>query len=404
MSEGVTENGIVVKTATELETELVEGFKEIYGKDINLDSNTQDGQRIGLLVQMGADLRELAKEVYNCGNPDYCRGPVQDVRFKINNITRKGGTFTIVPITIKVKSTVTLNGLDANYNNVNATAYGASDNSGNQYFLIDTVTLEKGEHTLPFRAQKIGLVQPVIGTIVNQITIKTEVESVINNSAPTSYGVTQESDESFALRREKSPENRSQNGIDAMRSQLLELDGVTEAYVYAHDYENHPDEPDADGIKPHYIWAIVEGGANSEIATVIYANAGGAGMKGNVKLAIPTTSGQMFTTRFDRTEATPLYIRFNLQETVKGTLFDIDAIKKYIADNLTYTINELAETSKPTAMARTAIESNGGNGVPVDLEISLDGEDWKDYIPCPTKQNKFTVDTSRITITEIDLI
>ena len=375
MPDELTENGLTVKTATELETELKEGFKEIYGKNINLDSNTQDGQRVGLLVQMGTDLRELAKEIYNCGNPDYCRGTVQDVRFKMNNITRKGGTFTIVPITIKVKSTVTLNGLDANYNDVNATAYGVSDNSGNQYFLIDTVTLQKGEHTLPFRAQKIGLVQPVIGTIVNQISIKTEVESVINNSAPTSIGVTQETDENFALRREQSPENRSQNGTDSMRSQLLELEGVTEAYVYSHDYEKYPDGPD-----------------------------GGAGMKGDVELAIPSVSGQMVTIRFDRTEATPLHIRFNLQETVKGSLFDMDAIKKYIADNLTYKMNELAETSKPTAIARTAIESNGGNGVPVDLEISLNGSNWKDYIPCPTKQNKFTVDTSRITITEIDLV
>lgn len=404
MPDELTENGLTVKTANELEADLIEGFKNIYGEDINLDSNTQDGQRIGLLVQMGTDLRELAKEIYNYGNPDYCRGIIQDIRYKLNNITRKGGTFTIVPITLKVKSTVTLDGLDANYNDVSATSYGVSDNSGNQFFLIDTITLEKGTYTLPFRAQKMGVVQPIIGTIVNQVTIKTEIESVINNSAPTSIGIEQETDELFALRREKAIENRSQNGIDSMRSQLLDLEGVTDAYVYSHDYDNYPDTVDADGIKPHYIWAIVEGGANSEIATVIYANSGGAGMKGEVELKIPTTSGQQFTVRFDRTEAVPLYIKFDLQETVKDTLFDFDAIKEYIANNLLYDMNELAETSKPVAIARTAIETNRGNGVPANLEISLDGIDWVDYIPCPDKKSKFTVDTSRITITEIDLI
>lgn len=403
MPDELTRNGLTVKTANELEAELISGFKEIYGEEINLDSNTQDGQRIGLLVQMGIDLRELAKEIYNCGNPDYCRGPIQDVRYKLNNMTRKGGSFTIVPITIKAKSTITLDGLDANYNDVNATSYGVSDNSGNQYFLIDTTTIQAGTHVLPFRAQKIGFIQPIIGTITNQITIKTEIESVINNSAPTSYGINQETDENFALRRERSPENRSQNGIDAMRSQLLELEGVTEAFVYSHDFDKYPDTVDADGINPHYIWVIVEGGANSEIATVIYANVGGAGMKGEIELLIPTTSGQPFLTRFDRTVATPLYIRFNLQETVKNALFDMNAIKQYIADNLTYNMNELAETSKPTAIARDAINSNGGNGVPVDLEISINGTSWVDYIPCPSKKNKFTVDTSKITITEINL-
>lgn len=32
MPDELTENGLTVKTATELETELKEGFKEIYGK------------------------------------------------------------------------------------------------------------------------------------------------------------------------------------------------------------------------------------------------------------------------------------------------------------------------------------------------------------------------------------
>lgn len=403
MPDLLNENGLQVKTSNEIQEEFETEYKRIYGQNINLDSNTADGQLIGILTQANTDLRELMVDVYNSFNPDMVRGTVQDVRYEINNLVRKGGTFTIVPLTLTVKSTVTLNGLDADYNDVTATAYGASDNNGNQYFLIDSVTLEAGIHTLPFRAQNIGLVQPIVGTITNQIYTLTEITSIINNTAPTSLGVPQETDEEFALRRERSTENRSQNNNDAMRGQLLELEGVTDAYVYNHDYENYPNSIDANGIPLHYIWVIVEGGANTDIATVIYANSGGAGMKGSISVETVTTSGQTFVSKFDRVTALPLYIKFDIQETVENTIFDMDGIKEYIADNLIYSIDEFAETSKPTDIARQAIIANGGNGVPVNLRISLDGTNWKDYIPSQGKNDKFTVDTSKITITEINL-
>lgn len=396
-------SGLSLKSYNDIKADLEAGYKRIYGDDVDLNSNTADGQTIGIFAQACADVRELIREVYNSGSPTYCRGTVQDVRYAINYLKRKGGTFTIVPMTLTISSTVTLQGLDANYNDVTASAYGASDNSGNRYFLIDTVTLLPGENTVPFRAQNIGAVLPTVGTITNPIEIVKGVDKVINDTAPTSIGVDQETDDLFSLRRQRSPENRAQNNIDAMRAQLLALDGVSDAYVYDHDYENYPDSVDADGILPHYIWPIVEGGSNADIAVVLYANCGAAGMKGEVEVPTVTASGRSFLTRFDRSEAQPLYIRFDLQEVVANTEFDIEGIKQYIADNLIYSINEYAETSKVTEVAKLAVESVGGNAVAINVEISSNGEDWVDFIFAPSKKSVFTVDTSRIEITEINL-
>ena len=397
------ETGLTLKSANTIREELVNGYKGIYGKDINLDSNTQDGQLIDLLTQINVDLREVIREVYNTGNPDTCRGTIQDVRYRINNLYRKGGTFTIVPITLKVSKTVELEGLDSEYNNVNATAYGFADNSGNNYYLLDSETFTPGEYVRSFRASKIGDIEPVVGTITNPIEIVVGVDSGINASAPITVGINQETDEDFCTRRERSTSDKSQNSIDGLRAQLLDLDGVSDAFVYNHDYENYPNGEDADGIPPHYIWAIVEGGANSDIATAIYANCGGAGTKGDVSVNIPTASGQTFTAHFDRVISTPLYIRFDLQEIVKDTYFDIEGIKDFIVDNLSYETNEVAETSKPTEVARTALSAFGGAGVPINLEISTDGINYVDYIPSASKQHKFTVDITRIEITEINL-
>lgn len=396
-------NGLSIKTFNDIRDQLEAGFKEIHGEDIDLGSHTSDGQVINIFAQIQTDLRELIREIYNTLTPEYCRGAIQDIRYRINHLRRNKGTFTIVPMTITVAKTVTLQGLDADYNDVLASAYGATDDSGNKYYLIDTVTLTAGVHVVPFRAQNVGYNLPIIGTIVNPITIKSEVQSLINNSAPTSIGTAEESDEAYQLRRDRSPEFRAQNCADAMRAQLLALDGVSDAYVYEHDYENYPDTIDADGIPLHYVWPIVEGGSNADIATVLYANCGAAGLKGAVEVDTVTASGRTFTTHFDRSVAIPLYVRFDLQKTASDINIDIEAVKQYIAQSLIYKINEFADTSKPTEVSRMALESNGGGGVPVNLEVSIDGTNYTDYIPCPNKKSIFTVDTSRIDITEINL-
>ena len=401
MADTLDTNGLVVKTSQEIQTELETAYKTIYGDDIVLDSNSADGQLIGILTQFNTDIREMITETYNTFNPDMCRGQIQDVRFKLNGIERQGGTFTIVDIDLVTDRTLTLSGLDADYNDVNATAFGVQDNAGNQYYLIDTVTITAGTHSLPFRSATLGANIPTVGTLTSMVTVVQGVTSVDNASAPTTVGVNQETDEAFALRREKSYEYRSQNSNDAMLAQLYALDGVSQAFVYGHDYENYPSGDDADGIPLHYIWVIVEGGANSDIGTVIYANVGGAGTVGAVSTNVPTSSGQVYVSKFDRVESSDLHIKFQIQPTVSGFIFDDASIKTYISENLTYNAYEYAETSKVTAMCLEAINANGGGGVPVNVEISSNGSTWVDYLTVATKKNKFVVSDSNITITEV---
>ena len=403
VKDALNENGLSLLSANDIRNNLVESFKGIYGSDINLDSNTQDGQIIDIITQMSVDLRELYRAYYNSMNPDMCRGSIQDVRFRINNLWRKGGSFTIVPMTLVISKTVELEGLDANYNDVNAVAYGVVDDSGNTYYLIDSETFPPGTYIRSFRADNYGDINPVVGTIVNQQRIVKGVDRVSNDSAAISVGVEEEFDEAFAKRRQKSIERGSQSSADALRAQILNIEGVTDAFVYEHDYENYPNVVDADGILPGYIWVIVEGGSNEDIGAAIYAHTSGCGTKGEVSVETITNSGQKFVRRFDRVVGVPLHIKFSLQETVKDTVFDMDGIKQSIADLLIYETYELAETSKVTEIARIAIDNNGGGGVPVNVEISLNGEDYVDYIANTNKLSKFTVDASRIVIEEINL-
>lgn len=395
-------DGLQLKDYNTIQSELITGYNGIYATDgdlINFDSETPDGQLINIFAQAMSDIREVIREVYNSFDSEKCTGVIQDSRYALNYLTRKGATFTIQNIDITVNQTVTLNGLDDNYADINATSYTVSDDAGNLWYLIDTTTLTSGTTSLPFRSKNYGAFQSTTGTIKNQVTIVLGVTAVNNSVAATTLGEEQETDLEFMLRRDRSTAIRGQNNTDSMLGQLLEIEGVTDADVW----DNYTNTTDSTGTAANTVWAIVDGGANTVIADIIYANAGNTNFRGAVTVNVTSSGGQTFPVKFDRPNPIALYIRFDFKLLVEQNAVDLNAIKQYIANNLKYALDEDAETSKPTTVASDAIVANGGGGYALNLEISLDGNTWTDFIASASRKNKFVVDSGIITINPIEL-
>ena len=92
-------------------------------------------------------------------------------------------------------------------------------------------------------------------------------------------------------------------------------------------------------------------------------------------------------------------MQFDLKIANAGTNIDLDACKEYIANNLNFSLGAPAETSYITEVAAQSLIANYGVGVyALNVEISTDGTTWEDYIASASIQNKFVVDTTRITI------
>ena len=400
MADFINETGLTVSTYSELLAYIQDNMNAIYAKDgdlINFDSSTPDGQFTNILAQIGSDVRELTREVYNSFDPDKCSGVVQDSRYALNYLIRKGGTFTVQNIDITTNRTVELQGLDGSYNDLNASSYTVSDNAGNNWYLIDTTTITAGTTSLPFRSQNLGLVQPTVGTITNQVTKVLGVTGVINSKAPTTLGEDQESDEEFRVRRNRSTAINGQNNYDAMTGQLLALDGITDVYVHV----NNTGAIDSTGTDAYTVWVIAEGGANSDIANIIYANGGGLPTRGNVSVNTVSVSGEEVTVNFDRVNPVPLYIQFDLKNTNSDVNVNPDVVKSYIVENLTYSLGAPAETSEITDVASNALLTIGSGLYALNVEVSTDGTTWTDYIASASLQNKFVVDATRITINEV---
>lgn len=399
MVDSITSAGLQIKSLPEIISDLETGFRAIYGADINLDQNSPDGQMINIFAQACIDLRELLASLNNSFDPDRAVGTLLDQRVAINNIVRRAGTFTIQPIEIIVDRTVTLQGLDANFNSIDGTGYTVQDNAGNQFILVDTATITAGTHNLNFRAKNIGAVETIVDTINNQVTVVLGVTSVNNPSGALEVGQNEETDAELRIRRQQSVSIGSVGYLNGLLGSVLNLDGVSDAKIY----ENVTNATDADGIPAHGIWLIVEGGANTDIANQIYYKKSyGANMKGAVSVNIDTASGDIFTAKFDRPTAEDLYIRFDIQPTNASASFDLTAIKNYIVSNLSYKIGQFAETATITALALQAIQATSGAvGVPVNVEISKNGSSWFDYLETSTKDKQFVLDATNITITEL---
>lgn len=394
----IDENGLQLETRQEIFDRLATAFRNIYGQDIVLDQNSPDGQALGIFTQEKIDLLETAKSVYDSFNPDRAVGRQQDERYVINNIERGGGTFTTLNIDVTVDRTVTLQGLDENFNRINAAGYTVQDNSGTQFILIDTVTITAGTHSLPFRAKDVGEVQAVIGTIQTQTTVVLGVTGINNPSAPINIGRNTETDAQFRVRRQRSVALNSSGYINGLEGLILSLDGVTDARLY----ENYTNVTDVNGIPPHCIWVIAEGGSNADIGNAIYSRkTPGTNMKGDVEFPIITPSSSIFTAKFDRPESENLYIQFEIKRTNPTHVFSLDAIKDFIAENVLYKIGQFSETSVLTSQAILAIDSQGGGGVPINMEISDDGYTWVDYLDVPTLDSKWVIDSENIEITVV---
>lgn len=388
--------GLTIDTLNEIVALLEAGYQEIYGVDVNLDSNSPDGQQINIYAQANRDLQEVIQQVNSGFDIEQAIGIVLDQRIGLLGLTRQGATFTQQQVNITVDRSLTLQGLDADANDPDGTGYTVADDAGNQFILLDTVSLDTETALLTFRAKDLGALTTLPNTITNPVSVVIGVTAINNPSGALEVGVDGELDSTLRVRATRSTANKAKGFIDALTGLLLDITGVTDAKVY----ENTTASIDADDIPAHGIWAIVEGGANTDIGDTIYATKNpGCDQKGDVTVEITTANGSVFEAKFDRPASKNLYMQFNIQETVSGQSFDEDGIKDYIVANTDYGIGESADTSTLTTLAQAAINETSGGGKALGVQISDDDITYVEFLPTDTKDEKWILDNARISIT-----
>lgn len=297
--------GLQVATLTEIVANLTSAMQTIYGADINLASDSPDGQWLNIIAQAAVDLEDLLVQINSSFDPDNATGTILDQRVSINGIQRQAGTYTITPITIVNSASVNLYGLDQTAQQI----YTVADSAGNNWFLQTTVLgVGAGTHVYNFRAANPGANLTIPNTITVQVTIVLGVTSVNNPTTYTTLGINEETDGALKIRRQQSVSLASQGYLSGLLAALENISGVTSAFVY----ENDTNTTSSDGVPGHTIWVIVAGsGAAADIAQAIYVKRNaGCGMFGSISYNVTQIDGSLFTIYWDDVVTRNLFIKF----------------------------------------------------------------------------------------------
>ena len=379
-------NGLQVITQNELVDNLTQSFQTIYGADINVDSNSPDGQIINILAQALEDFYEQLSQVYASFDPDQAIGNVLDQRCAINGIQRKAGTYTYVNIDITTDRSVTLDGVDQTSEEQ---AYTVSDNEGNLFVLVGTSNLSTGTSSVQFRAKNIGAVEVLPNTITTPVTVILGVKSVNNPSGAAVQGTNEETDAELRQRRKRSLSISNQGYTDGLLAALLNIPGVTSANVY----QNRTGTTDADGIPGHSIWAVVRGGTDAEIGAALDDKvAGGVGMKGSVTVNVLQADGTYAPYKFDRPTGELLYATIDITP-LNGQVIDTDALKADIVSHFNFGPNETVDSSAIICYIKSIQDD-----VAVTCEISTDNVTYGAVATPSTKDKYFYLTDASITI------
>lgn len=381
-------NGLQVKTQRELVEDLTQDFQNIYGEDINVESNSPDGQMINVFAQCVEDFYQLLSQTYSSFDPDQAIGNVLDQRCAINGVQRKAGTYTYVNVDVVCDRSLTLAGLDQ-YSEEDA--YTISDSEGNEFCLSATSPISTGSNSLVFRAKNVGKVEVLPNTITTPVTIILGVTSVNNPSGATVTGENEETDAELRERRKRSVSISNVGYTEGLQSALENLPDVTKASVF----QNRTNTTDTYGIPGHSVWVIVQGGTNTDIGAVMDAKmAPGIGMKGTQSVTVPQADGSIETYYFDRPTQELLYVTLDVTP-LNGQVIDEDYLKGEIA-KMTFQPYETVDSSAIICYTKS-IQDN----IALTCQISTDGVTWE-TVATPSNLDKyFYITTASITINDM---
>lgn len=228
-------------------------YQAIYGADIYLGADSMDGQWTAILAQALFDTAALGAQTYNSFSPATAQGVGLSRVVKINGISRDIPTNSSVVVTIVgVAGTVITNGI-------------AIDTVSQQWLLPASVTIPGGGSIdVTATAQNQGAVAAAANTVTGIFT-PTLGWQTVNNASSASPGSAVETDAQLRQRQALSTSIPAQTVIQATTSALANLVGVTQVAPY----ENTTGTTDGNGLPPHSVCFVVEGGSISDITNTI---------------------------------------------------------------------------------------------------------------------------------------
>lgn len=294
----VSANGISAPTYEEILEFFKQKAYDIFGSDIDLDADTQDGQLIAVFAAAIHDVNSAAIQVFNAYNPTTATGIALDGAVKTNGLTRQDGSYSQVDLRIIGQfGTVIKNGV-------------AIDNEDRKWLLPETVTIpSRGEVTVTATAKEIGAIRARAGSI-SKIGTPTLGWQSVTNPEDAAVGVDVETDEELRERQAVSTMQPTMGFWDGLVGSIMQLDDVQSV----NGRHNDTGEATLDGIPAHSIALVVSGGDAQEIAEIIYRKkTQGVATHGSTTVEHVDELGNIYDIKFSRPHIVPVTVSLQIE-------------------------------------------------------------------------------------------
>lgn len=288
----------------------------IFGNDIYLGPDSQDGQYIAIFALAAFDCCQIAQAVYNSFSPLTAIGKALSTQVKINGIARDVATYSSVDLYLVGQvGTVITNGI-------------ALDTLNQQWLLPASVVIPiSGDITVTALAQNPGNITAAANTVTTIFT-PTLGWQTVNNVAASVAGAPVESDAELRIRQTLSVAQPALTVFESTVGLVASVTGVTRFQ----GYENDTNVTDANGIPPHSIAIVAEGGDSMAIAQAIWdKKTPGTGTYGTTSETIYDIYGVPDIINFFRPTIATIWVQINITPLTGFASSTVDLIKTNVA-------------------------------------------------------------------------
>lgn len=303
--------GIHAPTFQALLDYLIAQYQTIYGADVYLGNDSQDYELLSVFALALSDANSATIAVYNAFSPATAQGVGLSSIVKINGIARLIPSNSNVDLVVVGQAGITItNGI-------------AIDTNNNRWFLPSPLTVPiSGQVTATAIAEFTGAVRALAGTVTEIGTPTQGWQSVVNLSDAV-VGAPVELDGQVRQRQAQSTMLPSLAVLDGLNGAIAALPGVTRIQPY----ENKTSLFDSNGLPPHSIALVVEGGSAQFIGDLILLKkTPGTDTFGTTSVTSLDSYGNPNTISFFRPTAVPITVIITLTPLLGYTTAIGDAV------------------------------------------------------------------------------
>lgn len=302
----ITLTGVIVPDTSEIQTEVQNEFKAVFGADLSVAPNTPQGLLITGEVLSRTAVADNNATLANQINPNLAGGIFLDAIMALTGSQRTPASYTqvvgnltgvagsIIPSGSQVRDTV----------------------HGELFQALTSVTLAvDGTGSVTFQAINAGAFTVAASTLTQIVTGVLGWETVTNPAIQIQIGAVTQSDESARLYRRNTLAAQGTSLAEAITSALYAVPGVT-SLSFRENIATTTQVIDGITMVGHSIYACVDGGSDVDVANALVAKKSGGAAYNNGASSSPVSyslvvsfSGQTMIIKFDRPDSIGILIR-----------------------------------------------------------------------------------------------